>query len=91
MVRSTKKKFRNAPPPLLLVPSGASVRGTKPREMTQVLPGPAAPRTGVGEEQQPHQRDAPGLRRPPPAAPMGALVLHHAPLLVPSDAAVRGT
>jgi len=36
-----------------------------------VLPGPAAPRTGVGEEQQPHQRGAPGLRRPPPAAAHG--------------------
>jgi len=32
-----------------------------------------------------------GLRRPPPAAPTGALALLHAPLFLPSDAAVRGT
>ena len=42
-----------------------------------MLPGPAAPRTGVGEEQQPHQRDAPGLRRPRATR---ALALLNAPL-----------
>ena len=68
-----------------------AARGKRPRELPQAAPSAAAPRTGVREEQQPHQRDAPGLRWPPPAAPMGALVLHHAPLFEPSDATVRGT
>ena len=55
---------------------------TRPKEMPQAVPSAAAPKTGVGEEQQPHQRGASGLRRPPPAAPTGALALLHAPLLV---------
>jgi len=142
----------------LLVPSGASVRGTKPRKLPQAAPSAAAPRTGVREEQQPRQGGAPGLRRvvatahtcsanggssaaprpaaraqrrlrarnkaqedalgaswcrctknrgqrgaaaapegriwpatAPPAAPKGALALLRAPLLVPSDATLRGT
>ena len=33
-----------------------------------MLPGAAAPRTGVREEEQLHQRGAPGLRRPPAVA-----------------------
>ena len=57
----------------LLVPSGASVRGTKPRKLPQAALSAAAPRTGVREEQQPHQRGAPGLRRPPTAGATGAL------------------
>ena len=73
-------------------PSDAAERGgTKPREMPQATPCAAAPRTGVKEEKQPHQRGASGLRRPPPAAPTGALALLLAPLFEPSDAAVRGT
>ena len=71
----------------LLVPSDDAVRGTKPREMPQATPSAAAPRTEVKEEKQPHQWGAPGLRRPLLAAPTGALVLLHASLLVPSDAA----
>ena len=55
---------------------------TRPKEMPRAVPSAAAPKTGVGEEQQPHQRGASGLRRPPPAAPTGALTLLHAPLLV---------
>ena len=75
----------------LLEPSDAAVRGTIPRELLQAAPSAAAPRTGVGEEQQPHQRGAPGLRRPKPAAPTGALALLHAPLFEPSGATERGT
>ena len=75
----------------LLLPSDAAVHKTMPRVMPQVLPGAAAPRTWVGEEQQPRQRDAPGLRRPQFAVLTGALSQLRAPLLVPSDAAVRGT
>ena len=75
----------------LPVPSDGAVRGTKPREMPQATPGAAAPRTGVREEQQPHQKGTPGLRRPPPAASTGALVLLLAKLFEPSDATVRGT
>ena len=37
----------------LFVPSGAAVRGTKPREVLQAAPSAAAPRTGVKEEKQP--------------------------------------
>ena len=40
----------------LLVPSYDAARGTKPREMPQAAPSAAAPRTGVREEKQPHQR-----------------------------------
>ena len=40
-----------------------------------MLSSAAASRTGVREEQHPHQRGESGLRRPPPAAPMGALAL----------------
>ena len=44
----------------------------KSRELPQAAPSAAAPRTRVREEQQPHQRGAPGLRRPqPPSCPRG--------------------
>ena len=75
----------------LFEPSDAAARGTKPREIPQAAPSAAAPGIGVREEKQPHQRGAPGLRRPRPAAPMGAFALLHAPLLVLSDASVRRT
>ena len=75
----------------LFEPSDAAARKTKPREMPQAASSAAAPGTGVGEEKQPHQRGAPGLRRPQPAAPTGDLALLHASLFEPSDAAARGT
>ena len=75
----------------LFVPSDAATRETKPGEKPQATPSAAAPRTGVREEKQPHQRGAPGFRRPQPAAPTGALVLLHASLFEPSDAAARKT
>jgi len=77
--------------PLCSCPATPPRAEKKSRELPQAASSAAAPRTGVREEQQPHQGGAPGLRRPPPAAPMGALALLHAPLLESSDAAVRGT
>ena len=74
----------------LLVTSDAAACGKKNMELPQVAPSAAAPRTGVREEEQPHQRSAAGLRRPPPTAAQGAVVLLFAPLLVPSGAAARG-
>ena len=79
----------------LLVPSDDAVRGTKPRELAHAAPSAAAPIIRVKEEQQPHQKgtfsahlvyDGPG-----PRLPTEAPVLLRAPLLVPSDAALRGT
>ena len=75
----------------LFEPSDAAARKTKPREMPQAAPSAAAPRTGVGEEKQPHQRGAPGLRRPLTFSTQGALALLHASLFEPSDAAARKT
>ena len=54
----------------LLVPSDAAARG-KNRELPQAAPSAATPRTGVREEQQPHQRGAPGIRRPQPPSAHG--------------------
>ena len=62
---------RAAPRPALLVPSDATARGKKSRELPQAAPSAAAPRTRVREKQQPHQRGAPGLRRPQPSAAHG--------------------
>ena len=55
-------------------PCAATPRAEKKsRELPQAAPSAAEPRTGVREEQQPHQRGAPGLRRPPTAGATGAL------------------
>ena len=75
----------------LFEPSDAAARGTKPRELLQATPSAAAPRIEVKEEKQPHQRGAPGFRRPQPAAPTGDLALLHASLFEPGDAAARKT
>ena len=68
-----------------------AARGKKSRELPQAAPSAAAPRTRVREEQQPHQRGAPGLRRlQPPAAHGGCRAAPRPALLVPSDATARG-
>jgi len=90
--------------PLLSCPRGLSCRSTpscpcsttpraeKPREqLPQAAPSAAAPKTRIREEQQPHQRGAPGLRRPQPRAAHGGCRAAPRPaLLVPSDATARG-
>ena len=73
----------------LLVPSDAAARGKINRELPQAAPSAAAPRTGVREEEQPHQRGDLASDGPHLQLPTGAVVLLHAPLLVPSDAAAR--
>ena len=77
--------------PLCSCPAMPPRAEKKSRELPQAASSAAAPRTGVREEQQPHQGGAPGLRRPQPSAAHGGSRAAPRPaLLESSDATVRG-